>query len=291
MSEKLRPHIEIIIITGLSGSGKTVALRSLEDMGFFCIDNLPIKLLDTFLSSVNSNLRKIAISIDIREGEYLPDMYKLLSFLKDKYKIQILFFEADTDVIIRRYKETRRPHPLAKLKGTETLEDALSEEQRLLLPIRDASDKIINTSHYSPHQLRRFMSLLYGNKDTDKGLYVLLITFGYKYGIPQNIDLLFDVRFLPNPYFIPELKPLKGTEKAVVDFVLNHTETRDFLRHINMFLDFLIPQYINEGRSYLVIGIGCTGGHHRSPVIAKEIGNHLITFHNISPEIVHREIE
>lgn len=291
MPEKPQMHIEIVIITGLSGSGKTVALRSLEDMGFFCIDNLPVKLLDTFFSSLNSNVNRIAIGIDIREGEYLSDMYNLLSFLKDKHKVQILFFEANKDVLIRRYKETRRPHPLAALRGAENLEDAIEEEQRLLLPIKDASDKIIDTSHYSPHQLRKFVSLLYETKSSDQSFSVLLMTFGYKYGIPQNIDLLFDVRFLPNPYFIPELKQLKGTEKIVADFVLQHKETEDFLGHLKALLDFLIPQYISEGRAYLVIGIGCTGGRHRSPVIAEVIARHLIKFQNIRPEIVHRDME
>jgi UPF0042 nucleotide-binding protein len=290
MSEKQQPHIEIVIITGLSGSGKTIALRSLEDMGFFCIDNLPAKLLDIFLSSMDLNVSRIGIGVDVREGEYLSDMYTLLSFLKDKYKVQILFLEANRDVLVRRYKETRRPHPVMALKGAAKLEDAISEEEKILFPIRDAADKIIDTSHYSPHQLREFISLLYGKKHTSSGLSVLLITFGYKYGIPQNIDLLFDVRFLPNPYFVPELKPLKGTEKAVSDFVLSRSETTDFLRHLSALLDFLIPNYIREGRSYLVIGIGCTGGQHRSPVIAEEIASHIIQSHNIKPEIVHRDI-
>lgn len=290
MPDNKQPHIEIVIVTGLSGSGKTVALRSFEDIGFFCIDNLPVKLLDIFLSTLSSNTHRIAIGVDIREGEYLSDMYGFISLLKDKYKVQILFFEADKNVLIRRYKETRRPHPLSALKGAANLEDAIAEEEKLLSQIREAADKIIDTSHYSPHQLRKFMSLLYGNKKGDKGLSVLLLTFGYKYGIPQNIDLLFDVRFLPNPYFVPELKPLKGTERVVADFVLEHKEAKDFMRHFAAFLDFLIPHYVNEGRSYLVIAIGCTGGQHRSPVIAEEIARHIITFHNIKPEIVHRDI-
>lgn len=289
MTEK-QQHVEIVIITGLSGSGKTIALRSLEDIGFFCIDNLPAKLLDIFLSSMNSNVSRVAIGIDIREGEYLSEMYNLLSFLKDKYKVHILFLEANKDVLARRYKETRRPHPLMALKGVAKLEDAISEEEKILFPIRDAADKIIDTSLYSPHQLREFISLLYGRRSTDKGMSVLLITFGYKYGIPQNIDLLFDVRFLPNPYFVPELKPLKGTEKAVSDFVLSRSETTDFLRHFSALLDFLIPNYIKEGRSYLVIGIGCTGGQHRSPVIAEKIAVHISQSYNIKPEIVHRDI-
>lgn len=291
MPEKQQPHIEIVIITGLSGSGKTVALRSLEDAGYFCIDNLPIKLLDIFLSTIDLKVDRIGIGVDIREGEYLPDVYALLSFLKDKYNVEILFFEAERDVLIRRYKETRRPHPLLTIKGQMSLEDAIVEEKRLLSPIKDAADKIMNTSHYSPHQLRSLITLTYGDKGLHKGLNISLITFGYKYGIPQNIDLLFDVRFLPNPYFIPELNPLKGTEKIVSDFVLKQTETSDFLGHLTALLNFLLPHYIREGRAYLIIGIGCTGGRHRSPAIAEEISRHIVRLHNIKPEIVHRDLD
>ncbi len=291
MTEKQKPHIEIVIITGLSGSGKTVALRSLEDAGYFCIDNLPLKLLYICLSTIDSRISRIAIGVDIREGEYLQAFYTYLSFFKDKYTAQILFFEAEMDVLIRRYKETRRPHPLSTFKGQMSLEDAIGEEKKLLIPLRDAADKIIDTSRYSPHQLRSFMTLTYGDKGLDKGLTISIITFGYKYGIPHNIDLLFDVRFLPNPYFVPELKPLKGTEEIVSDFVLKQTETRDFLGHLSALIDFLLPQYIKEGRSYLVIGIGCTGGRHRSPAIAKEISGHIIRLHNIKPEIMHRDMD
>ena len=290
MSEKHSANIELIIISGLSGSGKTVALRTLEDIGYFCIDNLPLKLLETFLITVNSKYEKIGVGVDIREGESLHNVYSLLSILKDRYNVEILFFEADKEVLIRRYKETRRPHPLRYQRKSAGLEDSIEEEKDLLAEVRQAADKIIDTSNYSPHQLRKFISLIYGDKDAAQGLSVMLISFGYKYGVPENIDLLFDIRFLPNPYFIPELKSLKGTDKDVSDFVLTKVETREFLSHITNLLDFLLPHYINEGRSYLAMAIGCTGGRHRSPAIAEEIYRHLLRVHNIKPEILHRDM-
>ncbi len=280
-----------IIITGLSGSGKSVALRALEDSGFFCIDNLPINLLETLLSTIEKDIKKVAIGIDIREGVYFPDVYKLLAPLKEKYNLTIIFFEADKDVLTRRYKETRRPHPLLYLKGFKDLETAISEEQIMLNSIRDVADKIINTSNYSPHQLRRYMVAHYGKGNLEKGLIVQLVSFGFKYGVPENLDLLFDVRFLPNPYFIPELKPLKGVDKQVYGYLLNQSETNKFLRHITTFLDFLIPLYQKEERSYLLIGIGCTGGRHRSPVVVEEIYKHLKETHKIKVDIVHRDMD
>lgn len=284
-------QVDIIIVTGLSGSGKTIALRSLEDVGFFCVDNLPINLLETFLSTTNNRFNRIAVGVDIREGAYFPDVYTLLSKIKTEYKVNILFFEAEEEVLVRRYKETRRPHPLAFPKGELLLKDAISEEKKLLQPIREAADKIIDTSNYSPHQLRKYIEINYGIKGSEKGLSILIMSFGFKYGVPENLDLLFDVRFLPNPYFIPELKHLKGTDKEIINFVLKNTETTEFLNHINNLLDFLIPRYIQEGRSYLVIGLGCTGGRHRSPVIVHEISTHINRMLNIKPEIVHRDMD
>lgn len=280
-----------IIITGLSGSGKSVALRALEDSGFFCIDNLPINLLETLLSTIENDIKKVAIGIDIREGVYFPDVYKLLAPLKEKYNLTIIFFEADKDVLNRRYKETRRPHPLLYLKGFKDLETAISEEQIMLKSIRDVADKIINTSNYSPHQLRRYMVAHFGKGDLEKGLIVQLVSFGFKYGVPESLDLLFDVRFLPNPYFVPELKPLKGVDKQVYGYLLNQSETNKFLRHITTFLDFLIPHYQKEARSYILIGIGCTGGRHRSPVVVEEISKHLKETHKIKVDIVHRDMD
>ncbi len=291
MDNEIKPiQADIIIITGLSGAGKTVALRSLEDIGFFCVDNLPIGLLNTFLSNIHATYTKIGVGIDIREGVYLDNVYNLLCSLKAKYKVNILFFEADEQVLVRRYKETRRPHPLVFLKGQLSLQDAIKEEKGLLLSIRDASDKIIDTSNYSPHQLRKYLMVNFGAGGAEKGLSILLISFGFKYGVPENLDLLFDVRFMPNPYFIPELKALSGLDIEVSEFVLKQPVTVEFLELTYSFLDFLLPKYIEEGRTYLVIGFGCTGGRHRSPVIIEEICKHIKSIHNIKSEIVHRDL-
>lgn len=283
--------VKVIVLSGLSGAGKTVALRTLEDIDYFCIDNLPVTLMESLLSSIrHENIKKIAIGIDIREKKFLEKAYDILSSLKEKYNIEILFLEAEKDVMIRRFKETRRPHPL--MSGViKNIEDAIEEEKRLLFPIREAADRIIDTSNYTPHQLRHRVMSDYGALDKTDGLNISLISFGYKFGIPQNIDLLFDVRFLTNPYFVAELKDLRGKDKPVIDFVLGKKDTRDFLKHIKDFLDFLIPRFIYEGKNYLIIGVGCTGGRHRSPVIVEEISKYIIERFDIKPNIIHRDME
>lgn len=283
--------VKIIVLSGLSGAGKTVALRTLEDIDYFCIDNLPVTLMESLLSSIrHENIKKIAIGIDIREKKFLEKAYDILSSLKEKYNIEILFLEAEKDVMIRRFKETRRPHPL--MSGSiQNMEDAIEEEKRLLFPIREAADRIIDTSNYTPHQLRHRVMSDYGALDKVDGLNISLISFGYKFGIPQNIDLLFDVRFLTNPYFVAELKDLRGKDKPVIDFVLGKKDTRDFLKHIMDFLDFLIPRFIYEGKNYLIIGFGCTGGRHRSPVIVEEISKYIIKRFDIKPNVIHRDME
>lgn len=285
-------NLRTVILSGLSGAGKTVALRALEDIGYFCIDNLPVKLIDDFLSSIRSEegIQKIAIVIDIREKRFFADIYNILSILRQKYKIEIFFLEAERDVMIRRYKETRRPHPLMSTDN-KSIEEAIEKERRLLLPIRDAADRIIDTSNYTPHQLRHLIMSEFGLTNKSNGLNISLISFGYKFGIPQNLDLLFDVRFLPNPYFVSELKDLRGVDEPVRNFVLNKDETKDFLILLNNMIDFLIPQFTNEGRSSLIIGIGCTGGRHRSPVIVQEVSKYISKKYGINPSIIHRDID
>ncbi|MCC6347763.1 MAG: RNase adapter RapZ [Nitrospirales bacterium] len=287
------PSIRVVIVSGLSGAGKTVALRALEDIGYFCIDNLPVTLIEPFLSTISSgeNIKRIGIGVDIREKEFLSDVYRILSTLKGRYRIEILFFEAERDVMVRRYKETRRPHPILSLHGNMGMEAAIEAERGLLSGIRSAADKIIDTSNYTPHQLRHLIISTHGGPGSGQRLSVSLISFGFKYGVPQDIDLLFDVRFLPNPYFIPELKPFRGIDGPVSDFVLKGEETKEFLSHITALLDFLLPHYIREGRSYLVIGIGCTGGRHRSPALVEELARHILLKHEMKPATVHRDME
>ena len=281
---KLKPTI--VIITGLSGSGKTIALRALEDSGFFCIDNLPVALIDLFVSIVSKDreLKKIGIGIDIREKGFLSEIGNVLKTLRNKYRTEILFLEAEKDILLRRFKETRRPHPLGG-----NIEDAIQIEKERLSLLKEEADRIVDTSSYTPHQLRQFVTSLYRGQKGKKLMTVVLISFGFKFGAPQNIDLLFDVRFLPNPNFVPELKALKGTDKRVSDYVLKKQVTKAFLHKMKELIDFLIPLYIKEGRSYLTIGIGCTGGNYRSPAIVEKLQGYLKK-HPIDLSIVHRDI-
>lgn len=276
----------IVIITGLSGSGKTVALRALEDSDFYCVDNLPIALIDSFVSGVSKyrEIKKIGIGIDIREKGFLSDVNSVLKILRDKYRTEILFLEAERDILIRRFKETRRPHPLGW-----NIEEAIQTEKGKLAPLREAADRIVDTSSFTPHQLRQFITSLYKIHTGKKAMTVVLISFGFKLGTPQNIDLLFDARFLPNPNFVPELKLLKGTDKSVSDYVFKHQTARAYVKKIKEFIDFLMPLYIKEGRSYLTIGIGCTGGNHRSPAIVEKLKGY-IRKHPIDLSIVHRDL-
>jgi UPF0042 nucleotide-binding protein len=278
----------IVIVTGLSGSGKTIALRALEDTGFFCVDNLPPQLIDDFTSTImeKADRRRFAIGIDVREKDLLPVMGDAMRHLREKYSIEIIFLEADRDALIRRYKETRRPHPLSATGGTG-LEQAISDEAELLQPIRAEADRIAETSQFTPHQLRQYMRSLYGSSEEAMGL--TLISFGYKFGVPINADLLFDARFIPNPYFVPELKELTGKDPEVRKFVLGNTQSQDFINRLSEFLNYLIPLYQAEGKTYLTVGIGCTGGRHRSPALIEEL-TPLINQKSLRIDIVHRDM-
>lgn len=287
------PQIEVIIVSGLSGAGKTVALRALEDSGYFCIDNLPVTLIEPFLSTIKTgkNINRIGIGIDIREHVFLSGAYRIIASLKSQYNIRILFLEAEKEVMLRRFKETRRPHPMVPISGEMNLEKAVEEERRLLESIRDAADTILDTSNFTPHQLRHRIASTYSRVESSGAMNVTMISFGFKFGAPQDMDLLFDVRFLPNPYFIAELKPLKGTDAAVADFVLKREETKEFFVRVTGLLDFLLPHYIKEGRSYLTIGIGCTGGRHRSPAIVEYLAKSIDSKFNMAVKIIHRDID
>ena len=276
----------IVILTGLSGSGKTVALRALEDSGFFCVDNLPIALIDSFASIISRNreIRKIGIGIDIREKGSLSEIKDVLKTLRKKYQTQVLFLEAEKDVLMRRFRETRRPHPLGG-----NIDEVMNIEKERLATLKDVADRVVDSSSFTPHQLRQLITSFYGLQTGRKAMTVVLISFGFKFGAPQNIDLLFDVRFLPNPNFVPELKPLRGTDRQVADYVLKNTTARAYVKKIQEFIYFLIPQYIKEGRSYLTIGVGCTGGNHRAPAIAEKLQSHLKR-HPIDLSVVHRDL-
>jgi len=279
---------KFIIITGISGAGKSSALRTFEDMGYYCIDNLPCNLIPDVMEMFEKGKRdrKIAMTIDIREEEFFDYFEKSLEILKNKNKkYTLLFLEAKKEIITRRYEETRRVHPLQKIGFT--LNDALDKEIEMLRNIKEKANLVIDTSSLTIWDLRRKLKDIFEEKIK---MQIEIITFGFKYGIPTQLDLLFDVRFLPNPHYIEELKRLNGKDEKVKEFVMNSEDTKKFMKKLKEMLDFLIPSYEKEGKVYLVIGFGCTGGTHRSVVIGEEIKNFLEE-KGYGVEIYHRDIE
>mgnify|MGYP001586685756 CR=1 FL=1 len=281
----------VVIISGLSGSGKTVALRALEDSGFFCVDNLPLTLIDSFITHLTQkgDIKRIGIGIDIREQGFLLKTASALQALRKKHKTEIIFLEAEKGVLIRRFKETRRPHPLSRSFKND-IGKSIEAEKKALMPLRKEADRIIDTSSYTPHQLRQLITSLYSSAAKGSAMSLTLISFGYKFGVPQNIDLLFDVRFIPNPHFVPELKELSGIDMPVKKFIFEKPRTKEFMKKLKGLLNFLIPLYIKEGKTYLTIGIGCTGGRHRSPAITEKIAS-LIKNQPVDINIVHRDLQ
>lgn len=286
MKSPKKSRLFTVVVTGLSGAGKTVALNAFEDSNYFCVDNLPASLIKTFvhLCHKTSDIKRIAVGVDIRERKFSADLTGIISSLKNSYTLEIIFLEANDSALVRRFKETRRPHPL----GHKVLTKAIQAEREKLSDIRSAADKIIDTSALTPHQLRKIIFQSYA-EEKEKPMALSLVSFGYKYGIPVEADLLFDVRFLPNPYFVKELKPLPGTDSKVKKFVLKKKETKSFLEKLYPLLEFLVPQYGEEGRNYLTIGIGCTGGMHRSPVIVEEV-KRFLKKEKFSVSVTHRDM-
>ncbi len=281
----------IVIITGISGSGKTTSLKALEDINFFCIDNLPLPLLPKFLEiDLNpfSDIGKIALVIDTREGEFIKKAPSLFQELRQEgYSIEILYLEARDEVILRRFSETRRSHPV---KGVLSVKEGIEEEKKLLSELKEMADFIIDTSEMSVHQLKKFVQSIFLNSKKMKKMSISVFSFGYKYGIPHEADLVFDVRFLPNPYFVENLKKLSGKDNPVKEYVLGKQETKTFLKKVKDFLLYLLPLYENEGKSYFNIAFGCTGGEHRSVVIAEEVAKEL-SKKGYSVNLYHRDIE
>jgi UPF0042 nucleotide-binding protein len=265
-----------IIITGLSGSGKGTFLRALEDRGYFCVDNLPVSLLSKFHELIlksEGESSKAAIVIDVREGQNLNEFPAVYEELKRNagLDMSLWFLEASDAVLVRRFSETRRPHPA---DPNRPVLEAIALERDLLAPIRQMADYILDTSRFTIHELRQHAVRMFEEQQAQH-LLVSLVSFGFKFGVPIDSDLVFDVRFLPNPNFVPELKSFTGADPAVVDYMNSHDATHKFLDHVHSFIDFLLPQYEKEGKSYVTISVGCTGGRHRSVFIANAVGEHL----------------
>lgn len=269
-------NVRLVVISGLSGSGKSYVIKYFEDLGFFCIDNLPPPLLPKFVELCNqsrSHITKAALGIDIRERDFLGHFLNIFDQLKKEgYQMELLFLEANDEVLVRRFSETRRPHPLAR---DGSVIDGIRQEREKLSDLRKRADKILDTSNYHVHQLKEVITQYYLEKGENNHLNISLISFGYKFGIPYDLDLLFDVRFLSNPNFERELKPLTGEHPRIQSYIISQPEAKIFLEKLYDFLDFLVPLYEKEGKSYLTIGIGCTGGRHRSVSIVNLLREHL----------------
>jgi UPF0042 nucleotide-binding protein len=290
----VKPHArqdarQLVILTGLSGSGKSTVLHAFEDMGFYCVDNLPVELIPIFAelhAAGEGDFARAALLVDAREGLQLEKLPALLKHLKKDHPITLVFIEANEDALLRRYSETRRPHPLGK---NFSVRESLRHERALMAPIRKLADAVIDSTQFNVHELRHFITARF--KDPDKRpMLVSVVSFGYRYGVPSDADLMFDVRFLPNPHFVPRLRPYTGRDPKVRRYIRSFPQTAEFLRRIDGLLTYLIPHYIREGKSYLTIAFGCTGGKHRSVMLAESVKKSLGK-HGHSAKVVHRDIE
>lgn len=267
---------ELVVVTGMSGSGKGTVLKAFEDLGFFCIDNLPVPLIPKFVEGIHVSgglVERAALVIDIRAGERFQDLEKILSELRDyEFRLFVLYLEARDDVLVRRFSETRRPHPLSTEKP---LQEAIRLERERLRGLRDFADMIIDTSEFSIHEVRARVTERFRAQPRNGNLIIYLVSFGYKHGVPLEADLLFDVRFLPNPFFVSRLRLLSGKNREVATYMRSFAETGEFIGRMQDFLNYLIPMYVREGKSYLTVGVGCTGGRHRSVYVVEELARHL----------------
>ena len=264
--------MKFVILTGMSGAGKSTAIKMMEDIGFYCVDNLPIPLLEKFVELTtlqSAELQKVAVGIDIRSGQSFDELHGVLDHMKDNgVEYEILFLDAEDSVLVKRYKETRRNHPLA---GGERVDKGIEEERKRLAFLKERADYIIDTSQLLTRELKAELDKIFIQNQDYKNLFITILSFGFKYGIPVDSDLVFDVRFLPNPFYIDELKYLTGNDRGVQDYVMSFPEAGIFLDKLTDLLRFLIPNYIKEGKYQLVVAIGCTGGKHRSVTLANEL--------------------
>lgn len=281
-----------VVLTGLSGSGKSQAIRALEDLGYFCVDNLPVTLLPMLAEltlRAGSEISRAAVVVDVREGRLLEDFPAIYARLKAMRNLNpvLIFLEAAEGTLVRRFSETRRPHPLAPDRSAI---EGIKEERRAMRPIRRMADHVLDTSEMTVHELRHVFTGVASGRTPGTQLVVTILSFGFKHGIPVDSDLLFDVRFLPNPHFVPALRPHTGRDAEVRRYLDRAEATHDFLRHTLNLLKFLVPQYVAEGKSYLTVGIGCTGGRHRSVAVAEALKKGLSGIKGVRIRVVHRDI-
>jgi RNase adapter protein RapZ len=286
-----RGPTELVIITGMSGSGKGSVLKAFEDLGYYCVDNLPLELIPRFadLARQSPEIERTALVVDIREGQTLTRLPQILKQVKKTINTQVVFLEASDESLVRRFSETRRPHPLGK---TSSVSSAISTERNQLDFVRNLSDVIIDTSKFNVHELRsHILDKFQDGNNTNRSILVSCVSFGFKNGVPSDADLVFDVRFLPNPHFVPEFRPLTGRHPKVAAYIRQFPQTQEFIDRISELLIYLMPHYIREGKSYLTIAFGCTGGQHRSVMIAEDVakrlskaGYHVKAQHRDSPK-------
>jgi UPF0042 nucleotide-binding protein len=279
---------ELVIVTGISGAGKASALKAFEDLGFHAVDNLPLELLPDFASLVGASaeLEKAAIVVDVREGTTLDRLPEILKEVKKVLPTRVVFLDAQDAVLVRRYSETRRPHPLRR---SETVSRSIVEERQLLDPIRNVADTLIDTSNFNVHELRAHILDRFGHEDQTKHLLVSCLSFGFKNGVPLDADMVFDVRFLPNPHFVPEFRKKTGQDRKVAAYISGFPQTKEFLTRVTELMLYLLPHYVEEGKSYLTVAFGCTGGQHRSVMMAEEMCKRLKkTGYRVKP--LHRDM-
>jgi UPF0042 nucleotide-binding protein len=283
--------ITFVVITGLSGAGKSYAIKCFEDMGFFCVDNLPTTLIPTFADLItrsSHSITRVALGVDVREGEYLTHLIDTLGELrKREHKVEVLFLEAGEEALVRRYRETRRRHPLAP-EGNVV--EGIRAERKALSTMREVADRIIDTSALTVHQLKDLLIEMYVAPGQRTGLTISLVSFGFKHGVPFDADLVFDVRFLPNPHFVEGLRPLDGRDSRVREFILKHEDSREMLQRLEGFLGFVLPAYQREGKAYLTVAVGCTGGRHRSVALVEELRGFLDRL-GLAATVVHRDMD
>jgi UPF0042 nucleotide-binding protein len=286
--DRTRDANHLVLLTGLSGSGKGSVLNTFEDLGFYCVDNLPVALIPKFseLYVEGGEIERAALLVDAREGEQIDKLPGIYRQLVNEHPATLVFIEASDEALMRRFSETRRPHPLGR---DGSIAEGIREERRRMAPIRRLADVVIDTTKFNVHELRQFIIDRFQNPGR-RPLLVSVVSFGYRYGIPPDADLVFDVRFLPNPHFVPRLRPFSGKDPRVARYIRSFTQTGEFLRRIESLLLYLIPHYIQEGKSYLTVALGCTGGRHRSVALA-EIIKRAVKKKGYSAKVVHRDLD